>query len=106
MDERRKSERFELKLPVKLLTKDLNLTGLRTADISSLGAFVLTNEPFHAGSSVDISVYLPSMQKETVETRCMLKAKGTVIRAEINGIAVEFDRTCKISPFTDNKKTL
>ena len=105
MNEKRKAKRFDLKLPVTLSAKDLDLVRLQTSDISSQGVFIMTNVPIHASSNVYISIYLPAMHASTGELRCMLKTNGRVIRTERNVIAVQFDRACKISPFTNNNKT-
>ena len=95
-------ERFDLDLPVRLSVEDVVLDGLRAGDLSSQGIFVQIDKPFRAGSPVDISVFIPSTQNNSGKPKCMLKAKGKVVRAEKRGIAVLFDRRCEVSPLTHN----
>ena len=105
MDEKRKLERFELKVRAKVEglrpgqhTAPLNLV---TNDICAGGAFFHTGNSLPEGTRVQIDLVLPlgrlrRLIKEYDEAR--IRVTGTVVRREPAGMAVSFNRDYKIHP--------
>jgi len=101
--ERRKFERFDLELPagIELATSDQEneekILNLMTKDICSGGAFFYTTHPLPEGTEVKIELVLDldKLKKLTGE-RAFISAKGTVLRAEAEGMAICFDKNYKI----------
>lgn len=70
-----------------------------TRDISSMGAFIETAEPLPEGVPVRLELMLSlELLKRIVgrEARAKVKVRGKVIRAEEDGMAIQFDRKFKI----------
>jgi hypothetical protein len=97
MEDLRYFKRFNLRLPAKieLITaegKNNNkLKSLKTRDISSRGAFFPTKYPFSEGTDVKIDLNL--MIKELIKRNrkhAQIKVNGTVIRQELDGMAIIF----------------
>ena len=98
MPEKRKIERFDLKLPVSIKMKGSQVENSYTKDISSMGVFVQTTNPLETGSQVDLAVKLPFKidKKECREN--IIKVSGKVIRIDTDGMAILFDREGDICP--------
>lgn len=90
-----------MELPLQIFTKDSLYEGLQSRDISFLGIFVLTGTPLPEGTIVDVSVYIPEADKKNGCHASMLNASGKVIRVEKMGIAIKFDKDCRIFPAAD-----
>ena len=103
MKERRKIQRIELHTPARIETvaedgKKISLQA-ETKDISSHGAFFLTEEPIEENAKLDIELLL-SMEKllELLQRKKQIRIliNGTVVRTEPDGIAVRFGRRYQI----------
>jgi hypothetical protein len=83
--DKRTIERFSLVLPASLQSEGAEKCNTFTRDISSQGAFVQTANPLALGEMVELNVTLPSGNN-------FLNAKGTVVRVEQEGVAIQFNR--------------
>ena len=95
MKERRKYERFDLRLPSKievLTSGKQEILDLLTSDVSAGGAFLYVGEPIPQGAQVKLSMILASEGlKELTGAQGLLKVAGTVVRCNTRGMAVFFD---------------
>jgi hypothetical protein len=108
MEEKRKLERFDLKIPAKIKLADLSqdvrgeeIPDLMTNDISSGGAFFHTTKPLPKGTDISIDLILPldKLKKLSEDSlHALIKVTGTVIRTESGGMAISFDSNYQISP--------
>ena len=102
--DRRKSERFDLKLSTKLSwsgkDKKIESIELMTINICSGGAYLVTESPLLMGTEVKIGMILSSdnIQKMGGQ-RSRIDVSGSVVRTESKGMAIFFDRNYKISPY-------
>ena len=94
MEERRRFERFQLRLPVRM---EVNSSGkrqifdLETKDISAAGVFIETSERFSKGTPVRLSMTLSSNKiQELTGSQSLIKVKGIVVRSAPTGLAVSF----------------
>ena len=94
MEERRRFERFQLRLPVRM---EVNSSGkrlifdLETKDISAAGVFIETSERFSEGTPVRLSMTLSSNKiQELTGSQSLIKVKGIVVRSAPTGLAVSF----------------
>jgi hypothetical protein len=94
--ERRKLERFGLRLPGKIedLGRKKGAYNLLTRDISAGGAFLETTDQFPENSHVRIDFVVP--------TGVLVKVTGAVLRSEPTGIAVRFDNEYQLTPLQKN----
>lgn len=91
---RRRSERLPLDLEATVVSDDFTAE-IKTKDVSSRGAYLLTAEPMAANTEVDIEISLPFAEVESIEgENIVLRTKGKVIRSDSNGTAVEFVHEC------------
>lgn len=104
MEERRKLERFELITPAHVLIESAihrrEKYDLRTRDISSAGAFLISSQPIAEGTDVrmEFVLSLDMLQKLSGEKgRARVRVKGKVIRSDPDGIAIQFDSNYKIT---------
>ena len=97
MVERRKLERFDLRLPAKIeglgLGKGVHNSAL-TRNISAGGAFLETTKHFPENSRINVEVIVP--------TGVLVKVNGAVLRSEPMGIAVRFDNEYQLTPLHKN----
>ncbi len=108
MEEKRKLERFDLKIPAKIKLADLSqddrgeeIPDLTTSDISSGGAFFHTTKPLPKGTDIKIDLILPlgKLKKLSEDSlHALIKVTGTVIRTESEGMAIRFDSNYQIRP--------
>ena len=101
-DEKRKAERFQLDLQVSLTvsSEQLGIIEAHTKDISSEGAYVEVNKPLEAGTPVRLELLLPVERLMALvgeSQKVKVKVNGKVIRSNATGMAVQFDRSYKIS---------
>jgi len=94
MEERRRFERFQLRLPVRM---EVNNSGkrqvfdLETKDVSAAGVLIDTSERFSEGTPVEISMTLSSNRiQELTGSQSLIKVKGIVVRSAPTGLAVSF----------------
>jgi hypothetical protein len=105
MEEKRKLERFDLKLPARIEpvreTEEREILTLMTSDICAGGAFFHTNDPLPEGTEVRIDLVLPLKKlKELAEDydHAYIKVTGKVLRRETGGMAICFNRGYQIRP--------
>jgi hypothetical protein len=113
MKEKRKLERFDLRLPAKIEPVRENDEGeiltLMTSDICAGGAFFHTSAPLPEGTEVRIDLVLPLLKlKEVAEDydHAYIKVIGKVLRAEPRGMAICFNKGYKIRPHKTKKVSL
>lgn len=94
MEERRRFERFQLRLPVRM---EVNISGkrrifdLETKDISAAGVLIDTSERFSEGTPVELNMTLSSDRiKELTGSQSLIKVQGIVVRSAPTGLAVSF----------------
>jgi len=101
MKDRRKYERFQLELPVRLEIKSSQRTEifeLRTRDISAAGALLLGNtEQLVAGTRCHLELVVTSKRiKELTGVQGLIKVEGTIVRSTPDGVGICFDGDCQI----------
>ena len=107
--ERRKLERFQLHVPVKIELADVSghheTLQLETKDISADGAFFVSSKPISEGANIKLGMIL-SVEKLKdligVHNKVELKLQGQVIRSDPDGIAVLFDRKYQIKALNNH----
>lgn len=104
--ERRKMERFNLEIPVKIevISKGQEKARLElvTSNICAGGAFFHTKKPLPEGTQVKIDMILPLDQLEKLKNdykKAYIKLTGTVLRTESKGMAISFNKDYEISPW-------
>ena len=109
MKERRKLERFTLKLPAKIETvisgQGKRIFDLQTSNICAGGAFFPTTQPIAEGTRVKIDLFLSIDKLKAILDKLKLggqaphiRVKGTVVRSESAGMAVCFNEDYQIIP--------
>ena len=100
MQERRKYERFDLRLPgkIEVVTSDKQeVLDLLTSDVSAGGAFFRTAEPIPKGAGVKVRLVIASERiKELTGAQGLIKVDGTVVRRNATGMAISFDEDYQI----------
>ena len=103
MREKRKFERFDLRIETILNFQDGVFKNKQrtfiSRDISCSGAFLNTNDPLPVGTRLDL-VLLLSQDKfgtKRKEERVKIMTMGMVVRANQQGMAIEFDKLYKMS---------
>ena len=101
---RRKLERFDLKLSTKLFwsgkDKKIKSIELMTSNICSGGAYLATDSPLPTGTEVKMGMILSSNNIPKMGgQRSRIDVSGSVVRTESQGMAIFFDRNYKISPY-------
>jgi hypothetical protein len=98
MGEKRSLERFDLVLPSLIKFMDQHheerILHLQTSNICSGGAYFSTNQPLPEGTQVNIDLVLPLDRLKILKKqhqKAFIKATGTVLRTESEGMAVCFD---------------
>jgi len=112
MHERRKLDRFDLKVPAKIEVTtpgpETEIFNLLTSDICSGGAFFHTPQPLPEGTQVKIDLILPLDKLKKLKDdfkQAYIEVTGTVLRCEATGMAICFNedyriRPCKVGPLT------
>jgi c-di-GMP-binding flagellar brake protein YcgR len=101
VNERRKFERFTLKLPtrIELLTEgeDSKTLDLVTRDVSAGGAFFRTDDSIATGTKVKLRliVFTKRLKVLTDSIGCVLMG-GIVVRSEPTGMAICFDEKYRL----------
>jgi hypothetical protein len=103
MENKRRLERFDLKLPatIEFINVDHKgrLLNLMTTNICSGGAFFHTTQPLPQGTQVKIDLVLPLDRLRKLKEefkKAYIKVKGKVLRAESEGMAICFDEDYQI----------
>lgn len=109
MAERRKLERFELNAPTILTIEQGEKTGerlkLSTRDISATGAYLVGSAALVPGTDVRLEILLSveKMHEVVGESNLItVKIEGTVIRSELEGLAVAFRDSYEIRTYSQN----
>ena len=104
MKERRKIQRLDLRAPARIeaMPKDGKKISLNaeTKDISSHGAFFITEDRIEQNVNLDIELVVSMKKLEQLLGRkgqVKIQIQGTVIRNEPDGIAASFSRKYKIT---------
>ena len=105
--EKRRLERFELRIPAKVEVvtsdQDRETLDLFTSDICSGGAFFHTDQPLPEGTDVKIDLVLSLEEIKKLRedsSHAYIKITGTVLRSESAGMAVCFKKNYKIQPLS------
>lgn len=101
--EKRKMERFDLKLPTKLSwtgkDKKKKSIELMTSNVCAGGAFFKTQSPLSIGTNIKIKMMLLLDKLKNVRfKRSYIYVSGSVIRTDHQGMTIRFDRKYKILP--------
>jgi hypothetical protein len=102
MREKRKVERFDLHIDTLWNVLDTEMVEnpkLVTRNISSAGAFLITNSPLPVGTDIELNFLLSQeeLSNGTKNRKVTIRTVGKVIRADEEGMAVEFDKLHKVS---------
>ena len=107
MRERRKYERFELRLPARIEAFTSNgsqVLNLTTSVISATGGFFRTKESISEGTNVRVRLTIVSERlTELTDTKGLIEVEGKVIRTSSTGIAISFNGECQIASLTTSK---
>jgi hypothetical protein len=102
-EEKRKMDRFSLELPawISVTDENGNPQGFEviTRDICAAGAYLQTDQPLSVGANVKMDLILPldNLQKMGGKSS-RIDVSGAVVRTELQGMAVSFDKRYQISP--------
>jgi c-di-GMP-binding flagellar brake protein YcgR len=101
MKERRKLERFKLKLLGEIAEQTADqmkrVLHLSTRDISSGGAFFYAVNPLPEGTSVKVDLSMSTDRlKRLTGTQAQLQMSGIVKRSEPSGMAIRFNKAYKM----------
>ncbi|MCJ7773057.1 MAG: PilZ domain-containing protein [Desulfobacterales bacterium] len=101
--EKRKMERFSLKVPARFIWTDTGSKQesleLMTSNICSGGAFFKTEKPLSVGTDVKLEIILPLVKSKNVNSKgSSINVAGSVIRSDQQGMAVCFDKKYHIHP--------
>lgn len=101
-DDSRQMQRFSIAMPAQISVKSDSPTkpslDLFSRDVCSGGAFFVTEHPLDVGTKLMITMtiqpqhFTPSKGKQV-----QVNISGEVLRKEIDGMAVRFDRSYKMS---------
>ena len=102
MQEKRKYERFALRLRGKIIAVDWadgEVLDVVTSDVSAGGAFVHTTTTEAIGARVKLRLNVTSKKlKELTGAQGLLKVAGTVVRSSAQGIAICFHGEPEVVP--------
>jgi len=100
MEERRQFERFPLTIPARMEMMSSGrkkIFDFETRDISASGAFINTTEHFPEGTRFKLDLTVSSQRiKELTGAKSLIESEGNVVRSTPKGIAIQFDRECRI----------
>ena len=109
MKERRKLERYKLRVPATIEVADASgqrdTLRLETKDISADGAFIESLEQIDEGMHLKLEIVLSvDRLRELIgaEKKVGLRLEGTVIRKDPSGIAVLFDKKYQIKALNNH----
>lgn len=102
--EKRSVQRFDLGLNAVIYRSDdsskpVALAG-RTRDVSANGTFLLLDNPLPVGTKVKVEMILSLDELKKLGGKALIKTSGEVLRTEIEGMALSFDRGSRITPFS------
>ena len=100
--EKRKLERFDLKIPAKIKVvsgREKEEMTLTTSNICSGGAFFETTQPLPVGTEITLDLELPLSRIRTlrhIKKQVSINLTGKVIHTETAGMGVGFDEEYQI----------
>jgi len=107
MAENRSLERFDLGLEAFVSVYSDSDTpdslAMQTRDISSDGAYLLTETPLPVGTKVNVDMILSLDELKKLGGKALIKTSGEVLRTESGGMAISFDRNSRILPYSLKK---
>ena len=105
MKERRKLQRFKLRLPARIEVspqapdKETEVMKLETDNICSGGAFFHTLSPLPEGTPVKMDFVLDTQRlRYPKDSRPLINVRGHVLRTEPTGMAIRFMKDFRILP--------
>ena len=105
MVERRRLQRFKLRLPARIETlpktpdKKAKVLKLETDNICSGGAFFHTLSPLPEGTPIKAEFVLDTQRlRYPKDTRPLINVRGHVLRTEPTGMAIRFRKDFRILP--------
>jgi hypothetical protein len=103
--ERRKSERFDIHLQAYVSVSHHAVSDaplpLTTKDVSTNGAYFKTPSPLPVGTKVEVDLIMKVGDERSAGARpAWVKASGAVYRVDAEGMAIGFDKDCKMLPFS------
>ena len=104
MDERRLLERYNLVIPTRIelinSNRESEVFEINTHNISAGGAFFKTSHKIPEGTHINMNFVLPIERlTKILGVNSFIKIKGKIIRVNVEGIAVSFDKKYEILPF-------
>jgi hypothetical protein len=106
MKERRKYERFNIPLPVRLETIESDRKEIidnETSDISASGTFIPSLRSYPEGTRFVLDFTIPSEDiKEFKYVKALRGSTGTLVRTDSKGMAITFDPECYIVSLNAN----
>jgi hypothetical protein len=101
--DRRKMDRFDLKLPAKLFwtgkNKEQKSTELITSNVCAGGTYFKTNSPLPKGTQIKMNLALQLDRLHELGSRpSIVDVSGYVIRTDHQGMAICFDKKYRILP--------
>jgi len=101
--EKRKLERFDLKIPSKIESLSQSpkedIVELLTSNICSGGAYFETNQPLTVGTEIKVDLFLPLNKFKQLESICdkvHINLSGIVLHSDPHGMGVCFDGNFKM----------
>ena len=102
MHQKRKYERFDLRLSGKLITLNSGreeVLDIVTNDLSAGGAFLHAVKPIALGARVRLIMTLASEKlKELTGAQGLMRVAGTVVRSDAEGMAICFSADYELVP--------
>ncbi|WP_029896331.1 PilZ domain-containing protein [Desulfohalovibrio reitneri] len=93
MDDRRAVQRFDLKLPSRVMAvADEATYHLVTENVSSHGALFHTKQPLESGTRVEVTMFLSIPGELGGSRQSVIRSQGEVIRRGEGAMAVCFDQ--------------
>ena len=104
MDERRKLERYNLVIPTRIVLtnsgQESEVFEINTCNISAGGAFFKTAHKIPIGTDLNMNFVLPIEKlARLLGVNSFVKVKGKIIRIDMEGIAVSFNKKYEIIPY-------
>jgi hypothetical protein len=100
MKEKRQFARFNMPLPVRLeavTSGKKEVLDLITRDISYSGTFITTLTPFPEGTRFILDFTIPTDNlKKFKDINSLKGCMGSMVRSTRHGVAIKFDKECKI----------
>jgi c-di-GMP-binding flagellar brake protein YcgR len=102
MHQKRKYERFDLRLSGKIIVLDSGqqeIFDVVTNDVSAGGAFLHTTEPIALGTRVKLALTVASEKlMELTGSQGLMRVAGTVVRSNADGMAICFGEEYELVP--------